>query len=287
MKQKVLYYSDELNDELAPATIQSRVIDEKFKYKKGLIWNVCSLFIQNVLSMPIKWGYLRIKFRHKFVGKEKLKECKNQGYFMYANHTQPFADTFIPSVADYPKRNFLIVNPVNISLRGTGTLVEMLGAIPIPSDIKAMKNFLATIEEKIKNKNSITIYPEAHIWPYYTKIRPFKAVSFKYPVKLNAPAYCITNTYQGYGRHNNKIQLVSYVDGPFYPNEELPLKERQQDLRDRVYEKMVERSKNNNVEHIKYIKVEQSGDREKKMYNNIMRIIGDGVKMALSPKCIY
>ena len=23
------------------------------------------------------------------------------------------------------------------------------------------------------------------------------------------------------------------------------------------------------------------------MYNNIMRIIGDGVKMALSPKCIY
>ena len=42
MKQKVLYYSDELNDELAPATIQSRVIDEKFKYKKGLIWNACS-----------------------------------------------------------------------------------------------------------------------------------------------------------------------------------------------------------------------------------------------------
>ena len=135
MEQKVLYYSDELNDELAPATIQSRVIDEKFKYKKGLIWNVCSLFIQNVLSMPIKWGYLRIKFRHKFIGKEKLKECKNQGYFMYANHTQPFADTFIPSVADYPKRNFLIVNPVNISLRGTGTLVEMLGAIPIPSSL--------------------------------------------------------------------------------------------------------------------------------------------------------
>ncbi|MFQ6943977.1 MAG: hypothetical protein ACLRTR_06290 [Clostridia bacterium] len=89
------------------------------------------------------------------------------------------------------------------------------------------------------------------------KIRPFKAVSFKYPVKLNAPAYCITNTYQSYGRHNNKIQLVSYVDGPFYPNEELQLKERQQDLRDRVYEKMVERSRNNNVEHIKYVKIEK------------------------------
>ena len=145
---------------------------------------------------------------------------------------------------------------MNISLKGTGTLVEMLGAIPIPSEIKAMKNFLEIIEEKIKKDNSITIYPEAHIWPYYTKIRPFKAVSFKYPVKLNAPAYCITNTYQSYGKNNKKIKMVSYVDGPFYPNEALPLKERQQDLRDRVYNKMVERSKNSNVEHIKYIKLE-------------------------------
>ena len=256
MEQKVLYYRDELNDELAPATIKSRVIDESFKYKKSFLWNACSLFLQNVLSMPIKIGYLKIKFRHKFIGKEKLKICKSQGYFIYANHTQPFADTFIPSVADYPKRNFLIVNPVNISLKGTGTLVEMLGAIPIPSEIKAMKNFLEIIEEKIKKDNSITIYPEAHIWPYYTKIRPFKAVSFKYPVKLNAPAYCITNTYQSYGKNNKKIKMVSYVDGPFYPNEALPLKERQQDLRDRVYNKMVERSKNSNVEHIKYIKLE-------------------------------
>ncbi len=86
-----------------------------------------------------------------------------------------------------------------------------------------MKNFLATIEEKIKNKHSITIYPEAHIWPYYTKIRPFKEVSFKYPIQLNAPVYCITNTYQNYGKHN-KIQLVTYVDGPFYPNERTTIK---------------------------------------------------------------
>ena len=37
MEQKVLYYRDELNDELAPATIKSRVIDENFKYKKSIV----------------------------------------------------------------------------------------------------------------------------------------------------------------------------------------------------------------------------------------------------------
>ena len=59
VEQKVLYYRDELNDELAPATIKSRVIDENFKYKKSFLWNACSLFLQNVLSMPIKIGRIK------------------------------------------------------------------------------------------------------------------------------------------------------------------------------------------------------------------------------------
>lgn len=255
--RKIIYYTDELNEEFSTAKIKPRVIDENYKYiHKNPLWNFCSYALQNFISMPIKVLYQKIKFKLKYVGKEKLKPYKKQGYFIYVNHTQPFADTFIPSVAVYPKRNFLIVNPENVSMKGMHTLVEMLGAIPIPSNKEAMKNFLGTIEKRIKSNYSITIYPEAHIWPYYTKIRPFKAVSFKYPIKFDTPSFCITNTYQSYGKNNKKIKMVSYVDGPFYPNEVLPIKERQQDLRDRVYNKMVERSKNSNVEHIKYIKLE-------------------------------
>lgn len=253
-KDKVIYYKDELNEEFAPSSLEPRIIDENFKYSKNPVWDFCSIIIQNVLSMPIKIGYAKTKFRIKFIGKEKLKECKNSGYFMYANHTQGFADTFIPSIANYPKRNFLLVNPVNISLKGTGTIVEMLGAIPIPGNKRAMKNFLDIIEKRISRKSSITIYPEAHIWPYYTKIRPFKSVSFKYPVKLNVPAYCITNTYQSYGKNKDKIKIVSYIDGPFFPDKNLSLKEQEQDLRNKVYEKMIERSKNSNIEYIKYVK---------------------------------
>lgn len=254
MEKKIIYYKDELNDEFSIPKIEARKIDENYKYEHNLLWDCCSYLMQNVLSMPIKVIYQKIRFKLKYVGKEKLKEYKKQGYFIYANHTQPFADTFIPSVANYPKRNFLIVNPVNISLRGTGTLVEMLGAMPVPGNVEATKNFLSTIKKKIEKGSSITIYPEAHIWPFYTKIRPFKSVSFKYPVKLDVPSFCITNTYQSYGKKNDKIKIVSYIDGPFFPNVELSPKERQEDLRNRVYEQMVERSKNSNIEYIKYIK---------------------------------
>lgn len=250
--KKIYYYEDELNDEFSGANIVPRKIDGDYVYLHNPLWNICSVLAQNVFSMPIKISYLTAKLKIKYIGKEKLKKCKKQGYFVYANHTQIFADTFIPSVPIYPKRNFFIVNPENISMKGSGAIIEMLGAMPIPDDKEGMKNFLEAIKVQIEKKHSVTIYPEAHIWPYYTKIRPFKAVSFKYPVKLNTPVFCMTNTYKAYGKNRHKAKMVTYIDGPFYPDKTLSLKQQQQDLRDRIYNCMVERSKNSDIEIIKY-----------------------------------
>lgn len=257
MKTKeVIYYRDELNDEFSKAKIVPREIDENYKYLHHRLWDFASFCMQNFLSMPIKILYSKIKFRLKYVGKEKLKAYKNTSYFVYVNHTQSFADTFIPSLAIYPKRNFFIVNPENVSMKFLGNMVQLLGALPIPSNKKAMKNFLDAIEKHIEKKHSITIYPEAHIWTYYTKIRPFKAVSFKYPIELDVPTFCMTNTYQSYGKNNNKIKIVTYIDGPFFPNKGLPKNEQKQDLRNQVYNQMVARSKKNNIEYIEYKKID-------------------------------
>ena len=54
--------------------------------------------------------------------------------------------------------------------------------------------------------------------------------------------------------------MVTYVDGPFFADKNLSPKERRLDLRNKVYAAMVERSKNNNVELIKYVKVEENND---------------------------
>ena len=253
-KNKVIYYNDELNDEFSTAVIEPRIIDEKYKYKHSFIWECFSALLQNVLSVPIKWIYLKCKFRHKFIGKEKYRECKNTGFFIYSNHTQVFSDTFTTSMSVMPKRNYLIVNPANISVKPFGWIVELLGAIPIPGNLTATKNFMSIIEDRVINKKqSITIYPEAHIWPYYTGIRNFKDVSFTYPIKFNKPVFCVTNTYQKIS-NSSKVRMVSYIDGPFYPDMNLRKKEAQRKLRNIVYEKMLERAKNSNVEVVKYIK---------------------------------
>ena len=251
---KIIYYDDELNDEFSEAKIEPRKIDENYKYEHtNIIWNITAWLIQNVLSVPIKVFYAKMKFGIKYIGKEKVKPYKKQGYFIYGNHTQSFADTFITTNAIFPKRNYFIVNPENVSMKILGNSIQMLGAIPIPTEKNGMKNFLFSINKKIEKGYSITIFPEAHIWPYYTKIRPFKSTSFRYPVEMNVPTFCITNTYHKKGK--NKVKIVTYIDGPFFPDENLTsIKEKKENLRNKVYEKMAERSQLSDYEYIKYIK---------------------------------
>lgn len=251
--RETIYYQDELNDEFSKAKIIPRKIDEKYKYNhKNFFWNMLCFTMQNIILTPIRIIYAKFKFSIKYIGKEKLREYKNTGYFVYVNHTQPFGDTLIPSIPIYPKRNFFIVNPENVSIKVLGNLVQLMGAVPVPGNIGAMKNFKSAVSKLIKQKHAITIYPEAHIWPYYTGIRPFKNTSFTYPVELGVPTFCITNTYQKH--KNKKVRIVSYIDGPFFADKTLSKAIQKKDLRDKVYNQMVERSKNSNVQVIEYIK---------------------------------
>ena len=77
---KTIYYEDELNDEFSEAKIEPRKIDKNYKYEhKSIWWNFSHFMVQNVLSIPIKFLYAKLKFRIKYVGREKLKPYKNKG----------------------------------------------------------------------------------------------------------------------------------------------------------------------------------------------------------------
>lgn len=255
MDNKIYYYKDELNDDFAGENINPTTIDENYKYiHKNVFWKLSSFIVYRLIAMPIAFIYSKIVYGLKFENKNVLKDCKDTGYFIFGNHTQKVLDPFIPTLGNFPRKCHIVAHPDNISIPFLGTFNKMMGGFPIPSDIKTTKNFFNAMEEFISKKNVISVYPEAHIWPYYTKIRPFKAVSFEYPVNLKKPVFCMTNTYQSYEKDNNKIKMVTYIDGPFFVNEELSKKEQKQDLRDRVYNCMVERSKNSNIELIKYCK---------------------------------
>lgn len=257
MKKKertTIYYSDELNDEFSGANIKPRKIDSTYRYDGGILRGVGIFVWYRILIRTFGYLLIKIKYHHKAIGREKIKKIK-EGYFLFGNHTNVAADPFIPAVIAFPKYMNVIVNSDNVSIPFLGRITPSLGAIPLPDDLIAGKNFVNTLKKRIDKHYPITIYPEAHIWPYYTKIRHFSEKSFGYPLMMNVPVYCFTNTYQK-RKHSEKPKIVTYIDGPFTVDKSLSKKEQKVFLRDSVYNTMVERSKNSNVELIRYVKKE-------------------------------
>ncbi len=255
-RRTVIYYEDEHNDEFSVAKITPKKIDGSYRYDRNSFFKKLTRFFwYRVVFTPIAWCYAKLVFHHKTVGKECLKPYKKQGYFLYGNHTQDIGDAFLPNAMDVGKTHDFIVHPNNVSMPFLGRLTPALGALPLPDDLQAYRHFSCEIETRIQKGHAVVIYPEAHIWPFYTKIRPFPDTSFQYPIKLGTPAFCFTNTYQK-RKHSKKPRIVTYVDGPFFPDPALSLRQQRADLRNRIHTQMCRRAEASDVFWITYLKKE-------------------------------
>lgn len=195
--------------------------------------------------------YLPLGLHVRYVNRRVLKEGRKTGAFLYCNHTQPFGDVFLPALPAVPGRIYTVVSPANLGIPVIGRILPYLGGLPIPDTIAGMKRFTETMERRLGEKRYITIFPEAHVWEYYTGIRTYPDTSFKYPVKYEKPAYCLTVTYQK-RRWGSKPGTTVYIDGPFLPDPALPPKARAARLHDQIYACMQERSRNSNYAYISY-----------------------------------
>ena len=259
-KRTVIYYSDELNDEFSVAQITPRRIDKEYVYCHDSLWKKWTHFFwYRLIATPLAFLYTKIIFHHTAVGTKAFRKYKKTGYFLYGNHTQDIGDALIPHMLNFPKNDYTIVHPNNVSMPYLGKVTPALGALPLPDDLGAHRNFTKAIDRRIGEGHAIVIYPEAHIWPFYTKIRPFGDVSFSYPVRLGAPVFCFTNTYQK-RRFSGKPKNVTYIDGPFFPDSTLSPKEQRADLRNKVYDCMCRRAENSTVVKITYVKREKTND---------------------------
>jgi len=246
----VIYYDNELEDEFSKAVITPRIIDERYDYDGGLPRRIGRLFFYYIIARPVGYLALKIIYRHKIINRKCLKGYRDTGFFLYGNHTNALADPVIPSMITFPKDVYIIAHANNVSMPVLGRINPSLGAIPLPDTKTAVKGFTKAVERAIEGRSCVTIYPEAHIWPYYTDIRNFKDASFRYPVKYDKPVFCFTNTYQK--RRGKHIRMVTYVEGPFFPDNTLSIKDRKKDLRDRVYDAMKKNTSHNNVILVKY-----------------------------------
>lgn len=257
--QKTIYYKEE-QDELVDYKIKRKALGKNFKYQNNnLLFRFTGFTLYHVVAKPLISLIMKFTYGGKIVNKKVFKKFKNHGIFIYGNHTGSFVDAFQPNRLR-KKKNYIICNPDAVSITGIRNLVMMLGALPLADSYEYNKALLLKIDDCISKKKSITIYPEAHIWPFYTKIRDFPDSSFSYPVRLDAPCFAMTTTYQR--RKIGKMpKIVTYIDGPFYPDQSLSLKDAKTKLRNQIYDAMKIRTVNNSTyEYYKYEKINESKD---------------------------
>lgn len=246
------YYSDEVHDDFANTHIKAKPLPKNFKYHtRNPLVAARRFFIYRIIACPAIWIASKLVKRIKYVNKKCMKGYKNRGCFIYGNHTGFVTDAFNPTMLSFPRPAKVMVSEDSTSLKGLRWLLMDLGALPIPSGLHLMPAFNGEIERAIAKKYWIAIYPEAHIWPYYTGVRNFPAVSFRYPVKLNAPVFSYTITYSQ-RKHSKRPKVTVYIDGPFLPDKSLPLKQAQQKLRGEVHAAMKARTDEHSTYKYKY-----------------------------------
>ena len=127
-KRKVIYYTDELNDEFSIAKITPKKIDENYVYcYDSLFKKFTHFFWYRIIATPLAFLYTKLKFAHKAVGAKKLKTFKKTGYFIYGNHTQDIGDALIPNMLGVTQDKYVIVHPNNVSMPFLGRITPSLG----------------------------------------------------------------------------------------------------------------------------------------------------------------
>lgn len=242
-----IFYSDELNDDFGKFHISPNVYSGKKKAvieRKGL-YNFCSnIFIYILFPLLILFGLLT-GFRIK--GRKNIKKVdKKQGYFIFSNHAGIY-DVALNYTLCLPKR----MDTVGYSGALDGWLlrriVPFLGFIPLPVDFHDIPKFKHALKYYIVDKKQVVcIYPEAHLWPYYTGVRNFRRQSFRYPVELGAPivpVFFARRKRKGLWRLFKRPRVTAIIGQPIYPDLTLSRVEATHKLGDECYEALLKASK--------------------------------------------
>ena len=258
--ERVFYYESEEDDPIKTEEQEKKVevgLPEGYEFIPKHWWvRAYSALLFRIFWIFGQW-YEKGYWQAKFYGREKLKEAKGKGYVLYANHTNPFHDVFGPAMAA-DRRIFTIISPVNLKVPGIGKFLPLIGGLPLGKTKQEKAAFHEAADKRLKQGNCLVIYPEAHVWPYYTGIRKFPAgdKSFTYAARNNLPVYTMTTTY--HKRKDKKKgdlpRMDVYIDGPFWPDSEKTEAENRAMLARKAYDSMVKYSKKSTYNYFEYKK---------------------------------
>lgn len=256
-KTKEIHWSDEKHQDFNEIGLKRKGIPEGFKYKHTSKWY---WFFSNLLYYGVaKWiiGFYVYSHGIRCKNKAVLKKLNGKGAFIYSNHV---------AISDCFKFNIVIARRVDtigysdaLSIPVGGKLATLLGLIPLPlkEDRDNFHKMTEAISYNVKERNHYClIFPEAHIWPYYTEIRNWPNNSLIYPALMMMPIVPAVTVWKKRLIGKKPKQLIVFGE-PIYPKEGESITYNKDYLHQECIASMKEIARTNEqVQYIKYIKDE-------------------------------
>lgn len=170
----------------------------------------------------------------------------NSGAILTCNHFNPldnFAVQYTFKKAKIKKKKlFTVIREGNYTnFPGFyGYLMHNCYTLPLSSNMKTMGKFLSGTKSLLEKGNFILIYPEQSLWWNYKKPKPLKKGAFNIACENNVPIVPIFITMQDsdvMGDDGFFVQEYTiHISKPIFPNNELPKKERIDNMMQKNYE---------------------------------------------------
>lgn len=168
----------------------------------------------------------------EIVGLKNIENIKT-GAIITSNHFNPLDNTIIQKLVRVlgKKRLYIVGQATNLAMDGfLGFMMNHSNIIPINKQVGYMKKeFPKIIEETLKKKNYILIYPEEEMWFNYRKPRTLKPGAYYYASKNNVPIIsCFVEMIDMAENDNSefyKVKHVLHILPPIYPDSEKTIKE--------------------------------------------------------------
>ncbi|MBO6232581.1 MAG: 1-acyl-sn-glycerol-3-phosphate acyltransferase [Clostridia bacterium] len=180
----------------------------------------------------------------QIIGMENVQSLEG-GAIITANHFHPTDSTAIRHLTnelDRTSKLDIVIEEENLFMKEFSLLMNYCNTIPLSkSDTYMKKKFFPAIKKFLNKNHWILIFPEEEMWYNYKKPRPGKIGAYHLAVKYNVPIIpTFTAMYERPKEFDddgfNKVDFKLYVMEPLYPDMNLPLKQRKQELMKKDYE---------------------------------------------------
>lgn len=265
MKKKNIYgskkYYTDFHDNRYVKTpmLYEKKVKNNYKYIPSRFVRFFRALFYYLFAYPVLYILLKTKYGVKVYGKKNLKKVK--GAILIGNHSHAMDGCFASVMVAFPKHNYIITKRDAVSVIGAKHITKALGVLPLPNENRGLINLSEAIDYYLKKGNTVTIYPEACIWPYYNHLRPLPPANFHYAVKSNVPIvpFCVTYRYaKGKNYLSKKPKVNITILEPIYPDTSLTTSQAKLKLAsetEQAMRKIIERA--DNVGLYEYIQEEK------------------------------